>query len=147
MRFFFTLACLCTAILLGAKGIKLNTKAEIKPYSITIEKVETSNGRTNVYGKIKQQKRFSYSIDFADCSVITSVNPDGIKGQLTGWNDDKKIPFSIKPISDKKEEAFVLSFPEDAIPQTGLFDLKIGTEQNKDKTEIIVTDLSLEKKK
>ena len=146
MKQIFLLLFICCSLSLSAKGVKINVKTEIKPYTIKIEKVETVNGKTLVYGEILQQKRFSYSVEFGDCAVITSSNPNGVQGNLVGWNEDKKIPFTMKTINDKKEEKFILSFPEGTIPQAGSFSLKIGTAQNKDKTELIIPNLSLQKK-
>ena len=146
MRHILLLLFICSSLLLSAKGFKINVKTEIKPYTIKIEKVENANGKTLVYGEILQQKRFSYSVEFGDCAIITSSNTDGIRGELIGWNDDKKIPFTMKTISDKKEESFILAFPEGSIPETGNFSLKIGTAQNRDRTELIISDLTLQKK-
>lgn len=137
---------LCSTFSLSAKGFKINVKTEIKPYTIKIEKVENADGKMLVYCKIKQQARFSYSVEFGDCAVITGSNTNGVQGSLYGWNDDKKIPFTIKPISDQKEESFVLAFPEGTIPQTGNFNLKIGTAQNRNRTELIIQNLTLQKK-
>lgn len=146
MKYIFLLLSLCCCLIVSAKGIKINIKTEIKPYIIKIEKVENLDGKTLVYGTIKQQNRFSYSIEFGDCAVITPSNIDGIQGNLVGWNDDKKVPFTMKPISDQKEESFVLAFPEGTIPETGNFSLRIGTAQNKDKTELVIPNLTLQKK-
>ena len=146
MKHILLLFFICSSILLSAKGFKINIKTVIKPYSIKIEKVENLGGKTLVYGEIKQQERFSYSVEFADCAVITSSNANGIAGELIEWNNNKKIPFTMKPISDKKEESFVLAFPEGSIPETGKFDLKIGTTQNKNRTELIIQNLTLQKK-
>lgn len=147
MRQLITFAFICMGLLLMAKGVKINVKEEIKPYTIKVEKVEFDKGKALIFCKIKQQQRFSYSIEFADCAVITSSNPSGIKGELVHWNDDKKIPFTCKPISDAKNESFVLSFPEESIPMTGIFDLKIGTVLNKDKKDLIIRNLSIDKNK
>lgn len=140
------LLLVCNSLVVYGKSFNINFKMEIKPYTIKIEKVENVDGKTLVYGKIKQQKRFSYSVEFGDCAVITNANTDGIHGDLIKWNNDKKIPFTIKPISDMMEESFVLSFPEGTIPQTGNFNLKIGTAQNRDKTELVIPNLTLQKK-
>lgn len=142
----FLLVFICSALSLSAKVFKINVKTEIRPYTIKIEKVGTFSGKVLVFGKIKQRERFSYSVEFGDCAIITSSNTDGVQGELVEWNEDKKIPFTMKPISDKKEETFVLSFPDGSIPLTGKFDLKIGTAQNKNRTELIIPNLSLQKK-
>ena len=138
--------CLCISLSGSAKGIKINSKSEIKPYIIKIEKVENVGDKTLLFGKIRQFKRFSYSVDFGECKIITSSNPSGIDGSLTKWNDDKKIPFQVKPISDMKDESFIISFPYGSFPEEGDFDLQIGTAQNKDKTKLIIPKLSLQKK-
>ena len=138
--------CLCIALSGFAKGIKINNKSEIKPYIIKIEKVENVGDQTLVTGKIRQLKRFSYSVDFGDCKIITPSNPDGVVGSLCKWNDDKKIPFQIKPISDLKNESFTIAFPYGSIPEEGDFDLQIGTSQNRDKTKLIIPNLTLQKK-
>ena len=145
-KLFFIIVCLCVTISGFSLGIKINSKTEIKPYFIKIEKVANLGDYNLVYGKIKQLKRFSYSVNFGDCKIITNSNPNGVKGSLYKWNDDKKIPFEIKPISDQKEESFILAFPYGSIPEEGSFDLVIGTAQNKDKTELIIKDLELKKK-
>ena len=146
MKYILLLLFICSTLFLSAKGFKINIKTEIKPYTIKIEKVEDLNGKTLVYGKIKQRERFSYSVEFGDCAIITSPNVNGTQGNLVEWNDDKKIPFTLKPISDQKEESFVLAFPEGSIPQVGTFNLKIGTVQNKNRTELVISNLTLKKK-
>lgn len=146
MKQIFLLLFICSTLFVSAKGFKINVKTEIKPYTIKIEKVENIDGKTLVYGKIKQQNRFSYSVEFRDCAIITSSNTVGVQGSLVGWNNDKKIPFTMKTISDQKEESFILAFPEGTIPETGNFNLKIGTAQNKNKTELIIPNLSLQMK-
>lgn len=137
---------LLCGILVSAKGFKINSKIEIRPFTIKIEKIENNAQNTLIYGCVKQQERFSYSILFEDCLIITSDNPNGIKGKLVKWNDDKKITHNDRTVSNSREERFVLEFPSDILPQTGAFSLRIGTIQNRAQTPIIIENISLKKK-
>lgn len=137
---------LCYGLLLSANEIKINSKTEIRPYTIKIEKIEYHGNNAFVYGKVKQQERFSYSISFEECLIVSSEIPQGVKGELIKWNDDKNVTTKIKTISDKSEEKFILEFPLEAIPTTGYFSLKIGTALNKNKTPLIIEKLTIQKK-
>lgn len=144
---FFILLSLSLAATLNAKGIKIDCKTVIKPYTIKIEKTETIGDQQYVYGKIKQQERFSYSISFEDCYVTSDNNSTSVtQGELIKWNDDKKVGNKIKTISDEEDEEFILAFPAGTIPDSGKFNLKLGNIQDRQKTDIVIYDLELKKK-
>lgn len=132
--------------MLSAKEVKINSKAEIKSFKITIEKAELVYKQVLIYGIIKQKPRFSYSVAFDSCGIRNPYTPDTIPGKLVLWNGNRKISSTIKLISNDDSDSFILAFPEGVLPETGLFDLRIGTIQDRDKTQLIIPDLSLQKK-
>lgn len=146
MRKALTLLFLCSFILLQAQNLKLNYKAEIRPFSFKIEKVKIIDDQAVFFIKVKQHKNFSYSISFEDCYISTASNPEKIKGKLSTWNDDKKIYRNEKTISDEDDEKFTLTFPVPNIINEPKFDIKIGNILDRDKREIIFKDIKTKKK-
>ena len=147
MKKLSTLLIVLFCTLMTSQAIKINSKTEIKPYYFKIEKIEYVGDKSFIYGKVKQQERFSYSISFEDCLIISSENPNGVQGRLVEWNDNKKFNGPERPISDSHEEKFVLEFPKDAVPVNESFSLRIGTMLNKQKTPLIIENLSIQRKK
>ena len=150
MKKFITLIFIVLGIsILNAKDLtyKINNSTEIKPYNIKIEKVVNDGEHLYVYGNIKQFPRFSYSVSFDENNLKIETSSNTYKGKLIQWNDIKKITSFDKTISNEKEEAFVLEFPIDAITETGSFNLQIGLTLNKNRTPLIIENLSIEKKK
>lgn len=138
--------CLCVSLLAFAKGIKLNYKAQVKPYNVKIEKVEFKSGKALLYGKIKQQNRFSYSVDFSDCYLTAPSRSSAVKGELVEWNDNKKITNFTKTISDQNNEEFIISFPAADFPESGQMDLHLGTILDRNKTPLLIEAIPLHKK-
>lgn len=145
-KYLLTLILFCTSIMANAQEYKINLKERLRPYEIKIEKVKVQVTETVIFLKIKQQERFSYSISFADCAVFTPSNPTGVKGKLNSWNEDKKIHQDIKTINDEDWEEFTLSFPTHEFISAPYFDLKIGTVQDRKKTELTVLNIRIKKK-
>lgn len=143
MKKILVILFLFCGLLLSAKGYKVKSKTQIKPFTIKIEKVEYKNNQALVIGNVKQQERFSYSISFEDCNVTTGGESNKTEGKLLDWNGEKKVGSMIKTISDEKEEKFILAFPETAIPKSGSFTLRMGTILNSAKTPIIIEGLKL----
>lgn len=147
MKKLSTLLIVLFCSLMTSQAIKINSKTEIKPYSLKIEKIEFVGDKSLIYGKVRQQERFSYSISFEDCLIISSENPNGVQGRLVEWNDNKKFNGLERPISDSHEDKFVLEFPKDAVPVNESFSLRIGTTLNKQKTPLIIENLFIQRKK
>ena len=148
MKAYLTLFFIAISIIFGsAKGIKVNFKGIVRPYTVKIEKIESVDNETLVFVKIKQQKNYSYSISFEDCYIAPS---DGsgtpIKGHLKIWNGDKKNIRDTKTVSDSDEEKFILSFPGINLSEIQNLNIKIGNILDRKKTEIIFTDIPLTKK-
>lgn len=143
-----SLALLCVWLMMFAKGdIKFKVKEIINPYTIKIEKIGNDGKNILLYGSIKQKSPFSYSVDFSDCALIYDDGTESISGTLFKWNEDLKIPFLTKPISDKKEDNFIIAFPPDSFENDRYFSLKLGTVQNKNRTELIIKNLILHPQK
>ncbi len=145
MRTFFTIIMLCIMLAVQAKPMKVNYKFDQKPFSFKIEKVDVVDGKTVVYIQVKQFSRFSYNISFEDCVLYTAKDPEGVKGELTGWNEDKKIPSAVKPISDEEFEKFQLTFPSASLAKGATFKIKIGNIQDREQTEIVAENVSIRK--
>lgn len=145
MRKLILFLTITISLFLSAKDYNIKYKSFFKPFNIKIEKIEIQPSAVIVFGKIKQMNRFSYSIDFENCYILN--NGEKIYGQLIEWNNNPVQNKTMYPISDEREESFILSFPGECIPQEGTFDLKLGTIQNKDKSDLILTGLTIEKKK
>lgn len=146
MKYFLTFIALFLAFCLNAQNVRPNHRIEVKPFTVKIDKIEAKNGVTTIQGKVKQQKRFSYGISFADCAIITDSAPDGIKGELVKWND-KKSKKSDKNVSDEDFDKFVLTFPGNEVFSNATIDLRLGCILDRDRTEILVKDIRIKKKK
>lgn len=140
MKKIITLLFVCCCLILQAKPIKTNKTVEVKSMTVKIENAKIFDNAFFIYGTIKQQNKFSYSVSFEDCRLITEDNPKGTPGKLIKWND-QKVTTDIKQISDKKADKFIIAFPIESIPENGSFDIKLGVIQDKNKTDIIVPNL------
>ena len=86
----------------SGQKVKIKYKAELHPYKFQIEKAEVKNGNTIFHFKVKQKEMFSYNILFDECLLSINNSSTEIKGNLSTWNDDKRVNDFPKPIVIRK---------------------------------------------
>ena len=145
MKYILSIILALVVVTASGQKVKIKYKTELHPYKFQIEKAEVKNGHTIFHIKVKQKERFSYNILFDECLLSLNNLSTEIKGNLSTWNDDKRVNGFPKPISDQKEESFTISFPGSDILGATQFTIRLGTIQNKNKTPIIFDSVRIKK--
>lgn len=143
MRTIFSIIMLCCMLTVQAKPMKVKQSCDVETFSFKIEKVDVTEWETVVYIKVKQKENFSYNISFKDCILYTEQKPEGVKGELTAWNGDKKITSAVKPISDLSYEKLELTFPPVSLKKGDSFKILIGKVQDRKKTDIVIENVNI----
>lgn len=146
MRYIATLLLMCCMLSASALRLKINCKDEIRPIKYKIERAEIKDGETTISIKLLQRKNFSYNVAFDDCYIIVGHSGEPVQGKLTSWKEDRKPPIHPQYISDEDEVELKLTFPGTELSTASDFTLKIGTIQDRNKTELLVTDIKIKKK-
>lgn len=131
---------LMCVLIAGAEKIKINYKADQMPYTFKFKKFEVKDGVSKLYGEVTQKGRFSYSISFSDIT-LTPAGMEPVEGKLVVWNDETRFSPGPRVIHNDESDSFVIEFPTTSIGKAQKFDLRLGTIENKEKTEIYFKDI------
>ncbi|MDE6483907.1 MAG: hypothetical protein K2L14_00735 [Duncaniella sp.] len=145
MRIIISLLLIFCSYAMQAKNLKVNRKEEIKSIKLNIENVEPTQSGSIVYVSLIQKKNFSYNISFSDIYLSIPNESIKIKGKVFEWDNDRKAVSDTKSISDKEKSSMSIWFPDITLSKDDTFDIKIGDLLDRNRTELIVTDVKAKK--